>query len=100
MTEKKFIETYCHKCGTQRCEGTGTEWFEGCPYRWNLDGYGDAAKKIQELEKKIEQLGMKLVHLQNSGWSKCSKCVYEIECEFQGGCSKFVKDPPDGGFYE
>ena len=52
-----------------------------------------------QLKEENEQLRLKLLHLQNSGWSKCSKCVYEAECGFQGGCSKYVKDPPDGGFY-
>ena len=60
MTEKQFIETYCHNCGTQRCEGIGTEWFEGCPKRWNLDEYGDAAAEIEQLNKKVMELASKL----------------------------------------
>ena len=32
-TEKEFIEKYCHNCGSQRCEGIGTAWFEGCQYK-------------------------------------------------------------------
>lgn len=60
MTEKQFITTYCHNCGTQRCEGIGTEWFEGCPKRWNLDGYGDAAAEIEQLNKKVMELASKL----------------------------------------
>ena len=61
MTEKQFIETYCHNCGTQRCEGPGTEWLEGCPKRWNLDGYGDAAAEIEKLNNKIMDLADKLI---------------------------------------
>lgn len=32
-TEKEFIEKYCHNCGSQRCEGIGTAWFEGCQHK-------------------------------------------------------------------
>lgn len=39
LTEKQFIETYCDNCGTQRCEGIGTEWFDGCRHRHELKGY-------------------------------------------------------------
>ena len=39
LTEEEFIEKYCHSCGTQRCEGIGTEWFDGCYYRHELEGY-------------------------------------------------------------
>ena len=44
MNDKQFIETYCQNCGTQRCGGIGTEWFEGCKYKWNHDSY-DAASE-------------------------------------------------------
>ena len=93
MTEKQFIMTYCYNCGTQRCEGIGTEWFEGCPKRWNLDGYGDAAAEIERLNKKIIELGTKILKLTRHGewiyWdglrgnhdqriedATCSKCGY------------------------
>ena len=39
--EDEFIEKYCHNCGTQRCEGIGTPWFDGCGYRSELRGYVD-----------------------------------------------------------
>lgn len=61
MNEQQFIETYCHKCGTQRCEGPGTEWFEGCQKRWNMDGV-DAAAEIEKLNTKIMELGYKLMN--------------------------------------
>lgn len=41
MNESEFIEEYCLCCGTQRCEGIGTIWFDGCPYRFELKGYED-----------------------------------------------------------
>ena len=39
MNDKEFIEKYCHNCGTQRCEGIGTEWFEGCRYKYEHDSF-------------------------------------------------------------
>ena len=36
---KKFTQHYCHNCGSQRCEGIGTEWFEGCKYKEHLKDY-------------------------------------------------------------
>ena len=39
LSEKEFVEKHCKSCGTQRCEGIGTEWFEGCHYRNELIGY-------------------------------------------------------------
>ena len=36
LTEKEFVDEYCHNCGTQRCEGIGTEWFDGCRFKNRL----------------------------------------------------------------
>ena len=36
LTKAEFIEKYCHNCGSQRCEGIGTEWFEGCRHKDEL----------------------------------------------------------------
>ena len=36
LTEKEFVQKYCHNCGSQRCEGIGTEWFEGCKFKDQL----------------------------------------------------------------
>ena len=36
---KEFTQHYCHNCGSQRCEGVGTEWFEGCGYKEHLKDY-------------------------------------------------------------
>jgi len=41
MTEEEFYQEYCLLCGSQRCEGIGTEWFDGCPHRFELEGYQD-----------------------------------------------------------
>lgn len=81
MCEKQFIKTYCNNCGTQRCEGPGTEWFEECSKRWNLDGYGDAAAEIERLNNKIMELGYKLVKLQTHGeWIKGGGSYYCSVC--------------------
>lgn len=37
MNNAQFIEKYCHNCGSQRCEGISTDWFEGCPHRNELE---------------------------------------------------------------
>lgn len=39
MNDKEFIEKYCHNCGTQRYEGIGTEWFDGCRYKNEHDSF-------------------------------------------------------------
>lgn len=36
LTEEEFIEQYCYNCGSQRCEGIGTEWFDGCQNKEHL----------------------------------------------------------------
>ena len=64
MNDTQFIEKYCHNCGTQRCEGIGTEWFEGCSYRWNHDSY-DAATEIKRLNEKVMELANKLIKITN-----------------------------------
>lgn len=33
LQEKEFVEQFCMNCGSQRCEGIGTEWFDGCGYK-------------------------------------------------------------------
>ena len=41
LTVEEFVEKHCHGCGSQRCEGIGTEWFEGCQLRFELNHYSD-----------------------------------------------------------
>ena len=36
---KEFVQHYCHNCGSQRCEGVGTPWFEGCQHKEHLKDY-------------------------------------------------------------
>lgn len=35
----EFVEHFCHRCGSQRCEGIGTPWFEECQYKEHLKDY-------------------------------------------------------------
>ena len=65
MTEKQFVETYCHNCGTQRCEGIGTPWFDGCKYKWSLDGMEiEATAEINRLQQQNLDLVIKIGSLQ------------------------------------
>lgn len=36
LNEQEFIDKYCRNYGSQRCEGIGTEWFDGCHYKNQL----------------------------------------------------------------
>lgn len=51
MNREEFVEKHCKMCGTQRCEGIGTEWFDGCHYRNELDGYEEDIKHKLDLEE-------------------------------------------------
>ena len=102
MTNKQFVEKYCRNCGSQRCEGIGTEWFEGCRYRWNHDDY-DAATEIEKLNKQVITLSSKLAQVLTEHPRQCKKCVYELHCSHErninGMCPDYKRDPPDGGYY-
>lgn len=41
LTESEFIREYCHRCGSQRCEGIGTDWFDGCQFKDRLMSKGE-----------------------------------------------------------
>ena len=36
LSKDDFIKNNCHNCGTQRCGGPDTEWFEGCSLKDEL----------------------------------------------------------------
>jgi hypothetical protein len=36
LTREEFIALHCNACGSQRCEGIGTEWFGGCRFKDHL----------------------------------------------------------------
>ena len=36
LTKDEFIAKFCTCCGSQRCEGVGTEWFDGCTHKSEL----------------------------------------------------------------
>lgn len=33
LAREEFEEQVCSECGTQRCEGIDSEWFDGCVYK-------------------------------------------------------------------
>lgn len=37
LHKEEFIEKYCSVCGSQRCEGIGTIWFNGCEHKGELN---------------------------------------------------------------
>lgn len=39
LTKEEFYSKHCQLCGSQRCEGIGTDWFDGCKYRYELENY-------------------------------------------------------------
>ena len=36
LTKDEFEQKYCINCGSQRCEGIGTDWFYGCQHKDKL----------------------------------------------------------------
>ena len=36
ITTEQFEQIYCNTCGTQRCEGINSEWFDGCKFKDHL----------------------------------------------------------------
>lgn len=39
LSLKEFVKIYCHNCGSSKCEGIGTVWFQDCKYRDRLKGF-------------------------------------------------------------
>ena len=33
LSAEEFYDKFCSHCGSQRCEGIGTVWFDGCMYK-------------------------------------------------------------------
>lgn len=85
MTEKEFVEKHCKMCGTQRCEGIGTEWFDGCGYRNELDGYEDKnehidIEEINRIYKHINHLFNKQVKTRISTTDTNGSIIYGWIC--------------------
>ena len=36
LSAEEFYDKFCSHCGSLRCEGIGTVWFEGCEYKESL----------------------------------------------------------------
>lgn len=100
MNKETFIKTHCHNCGTQRCEGINSEWFEGCRYKWDLDGLSPA-EEIERLNKMIMDLAAKLVS-KEATWEqdkfpydrhwRCSHCGNLIIVEYTTELTKYCCD--------
>lgn len=39
ITKEEFYKKHCCKCGSLRCEGMDSEWFNGCRHRHELENY-------------------------------------------------------------
>ena len=50
LTKQEFIEKYCHNCGSQRCEGIGTPWFEGCQMKDQLTETNEEEQKNESMD--------------------------------------------------
>ena len=65
MNKEQFVKTHCQNCGSQRCEGIDSEWFDGCKYKWELDGT-NPSEEIERLNSKIMDLSKKIISLQKN----------------------------------
>lgn len=74
MDKEQFIKTHCLNCGSQRCEGIDSEWFEGCSKKWDLDGM-NPSDEIERLNNKIMELASQMVNINTS--EKPIKVVFE-----------------------
>lgn len=36
LSKEEFYKKYCEICGSQRCEGIDTDWFDGCKFKDRL----------------------------------------------------------------
>lgn len=41
LTKEEFYKKHCCMCGSQRCEGMDSDWFDGCQHRYELENYTD-----------------------------------------------------------
>lgn len=107
MNKDQFIETYCHNCGTQRCEGIDSEWFEGCEKRWNFDDM-DPAAEIKRLNDKIMELAGKLVNMKpvkHGEWIRLSEpCIVDGIKQIHVECSnckiqRYIPAVEQHGYY-
>ena len=58
MNKEQFIRTHCRNCGSQRCEGIDSEWFDGCAKKWELEDlcYVTSAYKPVKIMYEGEQI--------------------------------------------
>lgn len=66
MNKKEFIKTYCFKCGSQRCEGVDSEWFDGCAKKWELKDLCHATPSSDKPVKIMYEGEQILVNIDNN----------------------------------
>ena len=95
MDKTYFYHNHCRFCGSQRCKGPGTEWFVGCKYKRDLDGYENSPtieEMLTEIEKDrqqaIENKTFDVVEIAEHN-DLCGGLSYTYHVEYK---SKVVKD--------
>ncbi len=82
MTFEQFKETYCLMCGTQRCGGPGSKWFEGCRHREELEVETTASKITLQSNKLTNSIRtqkfLRLVAQRLSGRNDCKRVQFRI----------------------
>jgi hypothetical protein len=62
MNKEEFETTFCSSCGSQRCEGIGTEWFDGCKHK-------DKFKSMEVNDSNMERIDL------------CRHCIHNDMCD-------------------
>ena len=88
VSDKEFTDKYCRECGSQRCEGVGTEWFDGCAHAFNLASYYLSREKSNDASRNADP-----IHLINNIAKMCiEKGGYNVDIHSS-------KDELSIGFY-
>ena len=66
LSDKEFTDRFCSKCGSQRCEGIGTEWFDGCAHAFHLESYYTSREKENKEKGSVDP-----IHLINNIAKMC-----------------------------
>lgn len=85
MTKEEFVEKHCKLCNIQKCEGVGTDWFNICHYKNELDGYKDKnehidIEEINRIYKHINDLFNKQVKARISTTDTNGSIIYGWIC--------------------
>lgn len=85
MTKEEFVEKHCKLCNIQKCEGVGTDRFNSCHYKNELDGYEDKnehidIEEINRIYKHINDLFNKQVKARISTTDTNGSIIYGWIC--------------------